>query len=124
MNTMDDLIERYMQGLTSEEEELELRRRMAQESPADPRYADMRALLGYHAVRRARVQKALRSVVLHRLAVAAALCLVAGCGLYVARTLAPQPAEDCFAHINGTYITAPDVVQQEMEKDMKMIFAE
>lgn len=125
MNDMDQLIERYLQGTSTEEEELLLRRLMASSKETDGQHTDVRAMMSYFAVRRARQQRLCSRNTLQRIAaVAAAICLVAGAGLLLTRHHASGTEDECYAHIHGKYITTPSVVQQEMEKDMANIFAE
>ena len=125
MNRTNNLIAKYLQGQTTEEEELQLRSLISEmEEMEDSHYDDIRAMLGYHAVRRSYVRRSRRRMAWLRVAVVAAIFVGVGGCIVFCRTFSYQRSDDCYAHIHGEYITSPSVVQQEMEKEMEMIFAE
>lgn len=107
----DQLVERYFEALTTETEERRLRRFLCSPEGADPRYDDVRAVMGFLAVGRqtlrrpARVRPARR--VLHWAAAAALLLLAAGgAGWWIT----DRQRNVCVAYVDGHRVTDTETV--------------
>lgn len=140
----DALISRYFDALTTPEEEAALRRFLASEEGKDPRYDEVRAVMGFIAVGRKVYQaenankheskvvlnnnearkprRHLDSTRLHRImAVAAAAVVVIALGTtFIVHNL--SSSEDvCVAYIGGKKVTDPDVVMMQMLQSLEAV---
>lgn len=126
----DELVRRYFEAETTDEEEMRLRRFLVSEEGKDIRYDEVRAVMGFLACGRAQgAAGAFRSeaaahevpsvpcrhrrlsVWLKACAVAAVLVLVA---LPVTWRLAAAGPNVCVAYVGGREVTAPDAVLEQM----------
>lgn len=133
----DELVRRYFEAETTDEEEMRLRRFLVSEEGRDTRYDEVRAVMGYLACGRAQgASGALRSKAAahevpsvpcrHRRpsvwfragAVAAVLALVA---LPVAWRLAAAGPNVCVAYVGGHEVTAPDAVMEQMFRSFEEV---
>lgn len=113
----DELIARYFDGLTTDEEERRLRRFLASPDSADARYDETRAVMGFLAVGRqlhtAR-PATLRPPHRARLWAAAAsflLLLSGGAGWWIT----DNKQNVCVAYIDGQRVTDTEIVMQQAE---------
>lgn len=109
------LTERFFEAQTSEQDEHALRRFAAVTD--DPDFDELRAVMGYAAASRPRSAARHRLPLLTPIQVAAAVLLVAGLSLCVARMM-QQPPSDCIAYVNGERITDEAQVFELMTKTM------
>lgn len=111
---IDRLTERYYAGLTSLEEERELRRLLAEERRGDDREAD-RAVAAYTAMMRPRRRGARRGEALRR-AMRIAAAVIVGAGLtYAAIAYSPGAGDECYAMVDQRRIDDREVVMDIME---------
>lgn len=111
---IDRLTERYYAGLTSREEERELRRLLAEERTDDDRDAD-RAVAAYTAMMRPRRRGTRRGEALRRpMRIAAAV--IVGAGLtYAAIAYSPGAGDECYAMVDQRRIDDREAVMDIME---------
>ncbi len=118
---MDELISRYFEALTTDEEERRLRRFLASPQGADSRYDDVRAVMGFlvtgKRLHAAPSRSRLRVRRWQRAAVAAVVILGLG-GTWL--TLPRFANDDVYiAYVGGEKITSPDAVFRQMEASMQ-----
>lgn len=108
------LTERYYAGLTSLEEERELRRLLAEERRGDDREAD-RAVAAYTAMMRPRRRGARRGEAMRR-AMRIAAAVMVGAGLtYAAIEYTPTAGDECYAMVDQRRIDDREAVMGIME---------
>lgn len=124
---IDVLIVRYYDGLTTDAEEALLKRFLTSSAGSDARYDEVRAVMGFlatgrslHAKERAGHRVVRVSTVRRRLvAAAAAVVLMLGASWGVYHYLSPEA--DCIAYVNGTTVTDPELVRQEMQQCIEAV---
>lgn len=119
----DNLIERYFEAETSEQEEQELLQFLLSPDAEDERYDEVRATMGYALTARKRKEaKAPRKAAFsHRWAAAACILLVCGAGFLTYHLYSQQ--EDCVAYVYGEKITDDETVENYMVSTMSETLA-
>lgn len=113
------LAERYFDAQTTDNEEHELRHFASVTD--DPDFDELRAVLGFTAVSRRRTVVARRPRMLTPMRAAAALALVIGLSVFMARDIVPTPEPDCIAYVNGKRITDESQIFRLMDETMSDI---
>ncbi len=123
--TWDELIDRYFEAVTTEEEEILLRRFLASAEGADRRYDDVRAVMGFlvtgKQLRKAASPRPVRLRLSAWRGVAAAAVLVVGFGVATLSRFALPEADVYVAYVGGERVTAPDAVLLQMQLSMQTV---
>lgn len=132
---LDELVVRYFEAETSEAEEQELRRLLADDAAAGSHYDEVRAVLGYAAAGRRRSAdrtsgagirttkfgpRPLRATWVRRAAVVVPLLMLAGGALFV--ELRQHRDENvCVAYVGGQRVTDADAVMEQMHLSVSRV---
>lgn len=119
----DLLVSRYYEAETSPEEERLLKQFLASEDAADPKYDEIRAVMGFLSTGRhlARQKKAKRKIRMATTIAAAAACIALGIFVTKPLWLVPKTDDICIAYVNGKTVTQPDKVMELMMESMQNV---
>lgn len=115
---MTDLIERYFEGLTSEAEELQLKRFLSTCEGGNPDYDEVRAVMSYAAIRPSTKRSTTVSTTAsHRRMLGLLTAAAAGLALFLTLKwyIPPMEANRCAANFYGREVTETAVVMTEVE---------
>lgn len=119
---IDDVVRRYFEGETNEQEEALLRCFLATKEGSDKRYDEVRAVMAFTTMGRQEAKKKTHTITFRprwAIGVAASLLLVFGISLTVYITTANKA--EYYAYVDGQYVTDPEAVRAEMERSMSAI---
>ena len=120
---LEQLIERYFDGMTTVEQETALRKSLVQCPWQSEAINEAKAVMGYfvaHSLQRRRAS--LRQSSLRIAAIAATIALVIAIGGYQLWNTHGQMAEDvCIAYVNGKVLDNSDEVMALIEQDLNSI---
>lgn len=121
-----NLIERYFEAETSEEEELALKLFLASPESADECFNEIKAVLGYVSVgKQLNKEKKNRKIYLtpsaYKIAAAIVLCCIVSVSLLISNYKAKN---ECLVYINGEMYTDSEMVFSEMQNSIERIKSE
>lgn len=122
---IDRYIESYFDATLSQEQERELRAFLASSQAEDPKYDEIRAVMGFFSVgrsleKRRRARSFGAASVLKVTAVAASIvgAFLLGLNINLEKAIPSEQREVCYAYINGEVITEPTIVMCDVENTL------